>query len=130
VVDVMQFEWSGKWPGNRAPHLNSFTLNGKKVLDGVYLSPGKSYPIVFSATDPEGDQLTARWEILPEATDLGQGGDRESRPQPLPDLIENSSAAGASLKAPAKEGAYRLFLYVSDGKNKVATANMPFFVKL
>ena len=130
VVDVMQFEWSGKWPGNRAPHLNSFTLNGKKVLDGVYLSPGKSYPAVFSATDPEGDQLTARWEILPEATDLGQGGDRESRPKPLPDLIENSSAAGASLKAPAKEGAYRLFLYVSDGKNKVATANMPFFVKL
>ena len=130
VVDVMQMEWSGKWPENRAPHLNSFTIDNKQIAGGVYLNPGKTYPVAFSATDPNGDQITARWEILPEATDLGQGGDRESRPKPIPNLIQDNTSLGATLKAPEKEGPYRLFLYVVDGKNKVATANFPFFVKL
>jgi hypothetical protein len=34
----------------------------------------------------------------------------------------------ANLKTPEKEGAYRLFLYLSDGHNKAATANIPFYV--
>ncbi len=32
----------------------------------------------------------------------------------------------ATLKAPDKEGAYRLFVYVTDGNNNVATVNLPF----
>lgn len=129
VVDVMQYEWTGKWPANRAPHLNSITLDGKKTLDFIYLSPDKKYPVLIAATDPDGDKLTTRWEILPEATDLGQGGDREKRPQPLSGLINSTSFDTAKLTAPDKAGAYRLFFYVTDGKNNVATANVPFYVK-
>jgi hypothetical protein len=128
VVDVMQMEWTGKWPKNRAPHVSSLLLSGKAATDSVYLDAGKEYQSVVAVTDPNGDHLTTRWELLPEATDLGQGGDRESRPQPITGLIKGNVKT-ATLTAPTKSGAYRLFVYVSDGKNKVATANLPFYVK-
>jgi hypothetical protein len=129
VVDVMEFEWSGKWPSNRAPHLSAFTLAGKKVLDFIYLSPGKTYPAVVSVTDPDEDKLTTRWELLHETTDLSQGGDRESRPAAINGALKTSDSKNATLTAPEKSGAYRLFVYVTDGNNNVATANIPFFVK-
>jgi hypothetical protein len=129
VVDVMEFEWSGKWPSNRAPHLSAFTLAGKKVLDFIYLSPGKTYPAVVFVTDPDEDKLTTRWELLHETTDLSQGGDRESRPAAITGALKTSDSKNATLTAPEKSGAYRLFVYVTDGNNNVATANIPFFVK-
>ena len=129
VVDVMQYEWSGNWPKNKAPHMNSFSLAGKTMPDAVYLTAGEDYTALVSVHDADGDSLTARWELLPEATDLGQGGDKESRPQPITGLLKPASLEKAVLKAPAKSGAYRLFVYVSDQHNNVATANIPFFVK-
>ncbi|WDF53794.1 hypothetical protein [Mucilaginibacter sp. KACC 22063] len=130
VVDVMQYLWTGKWPENRAPHLDSLTLDGKHVLDFVTLKPGKAYLAKVYVHDPNGDKLTARWELLPESTDLKQGGDRESRPQAITDAVTINNLNQATIKTPEKEGAYRLFVYISDGHNKVATANFPFLVKL
>lgn len=129
VIDVMQYEWSGKWPANRAPHLSSFKLANKQATDFVYLEAGKDYSALVSVKDPDGDRLKTRWEILPEATDLGQGGDRESRPEPIEGVLKSAGANQATVMAPTKSGAYRLFVYVSDGKNNVATANIPFLVR-
>jgi len=128
VVDVMQYLWTGQWPENRAPHLDSVLLDGKKVLDFIYLKPGQTYATDVYVSDPDGDSLTARWELLPESTDLKEGGDRESRPEAIPGRVRSASVDKAMLTTPIKEGAYRLFLYVSDGNNNVATANIPFFV--
>ncbi|GAB2777560.1 hypothetical protein HNQ93_001784 [Hymenobacter luteus] len=129
VVDVMQYLWSGKWPQNRAPHLASFKLDGKQATDNVQLQPGQSYPAVVAITDPDKDPLTYRYELLPESTDLKSGGDRESRPAAIPGLIPAGAKAQTTLKAPTQEGAYRLFVYAYDGKDNVATANIPFYVK-
>ncbi|WP_343306747.1 glycoside hydrolase family 2 TIM barrel-domain containing protein [Chitinophaga niabensis] len=124
VIDVMQYLWTGKWPDNRAPHLDSLTLDGKRATSFIYLQPGKTYPVNVYV---KGQGLTNRWELLPESTDLKEGGDRESRPQAIPGLI-TANKTGCTLKTPEKAGAYRLFLYVSNGRNKVATGNIPFFV--
>jgi hypothetical protein len=129
VVDVMHYLWSGKWPANRAPHIASMLVNGRRATDTVYLAPGASYPVQVSATDPDRDKLTYRWELLPESTDLKEGGDRESRPETLKGQLTDKGNGTASLKSPDKEGAYRLFVYITDGKNKVATGNVPFYVK-
>ncbi|HEX8504239.1 MAG TPA: hypothetical protein VF630_02640 [Hymenobacter sp.] len=129
VVDVMQYLWSGKWPKNRAPHLASLRLNGKLARDTVYVAAGQRYPAVAAVTDPDNDPVTYRWELLPESTDLKSGGDRESRPAAIPGLVANESAGKAALQAPAQAGAYRLFVYASDGQGNVATGNIPFYVK-
>jgi len=129
VVDVMQYLWSGKWPANRAPHLASFTLDGKLATDSVQLQPGKKYPVQAAVTDPDKDPLTYRYELLAESTDLKAGGDQESRPAAIAGLLPAGAKATTTLTAPAKPGAYRLFVYTYDGKNNVAMANIPFYVK-
>ncbi|MDB5200461.1 MAG: glycosyl hydrolase family protein [Chitinophagaceae bacterium] len=129
VVDVMQYLWTGKWPKDRAPHVDSVLLNNKKATDIIYLEESTNYPVAIFANDPDKDKLAIRWELLPESTDLKNGGDRESRPVEIPGSVTVESLNNSILKTPAKEGAYRLFLYISDGYNKVATANIPFYVK-
>lgn len=129
VVDVMQFLWSGNWPKNRAPHLYSFQINNKKAVENVYLSPNTEYTARTVAFDPDNDKLTYRWELLPEATQLGEGGDFEPRPKTVEGLVKPDDKGNAVIKAPAIPGAYRLFVYITDGNNNVATANLPFYVK-
>lgn len=129
VVDVMQYLWSGKWPANKAPHIYSLQLNDQKSIDNIYLQPNSNYQAFAVATDPDNDKLNYRWEILPEPTKLSDGGDFEARPQPVLNLVQPGSNGKASMKAPAQEGAYRLFVYITDGNNNVATANVAFFVK-
>ena len=129
VVDVMQYLWTGNWPANRAPHIFSLQLDNRKANASVTVQAGASYTAKAFAIDPDNDQLSYRWELLPEATEVGEGGDYEPRPKAVQGLIKAGTAGMATLKAPAKEGAYRLFVYITDGNNNVATANIPFYVK-
>jgi hypothetical protein len=129
VVDVLQFLWTGSWPANKAPHMYSCQLNNKKVTDDITLSPGKTYEAKAVAFDPDNDKLTYLWEVLHEATKVGEGGDREDRPGTIESVIVNQGKSLTGIRAPSEEGAYRLFVYVRDGNNNVATANIPFYVK-
>ena len=70
-----------------------------------------------------------RWELLPESRDIKSGGDAESKPEPVKiDVVEDSGTGKFIFKAPKKEGSYRLFVYIYDGKGNAGTANFPFFV--
>jgi hypothetical protein len=129
VLDVVQFLWSGNWPVNKAPHVYSLQINNKKAIENVYLLPGTSYPVITVAMDPDNDKLIYRWELLPEATQLGNGGDFESRPKSIEGMLTDGGNGKATLKTPAAVGAYRLFVYIMDGNNNVATANIPFYVR-
>ncbi|MFD1768349.1 family 16 glycosylhydrolase [Sphingobacterium suaedae] len=129
VIDVMQYLWKGTWPKNRAPHLDAALLDNKKATDFIYLQPDQKYPLSLVVNDPDNDDLQTRWELLPESTDLKEGGDRESRPKALQGHVQALSHQQAELTTPHTGGAYRLFVYVSDGHNHVATANIPFFVQ-
>lgn len=129
VVDVMQYLWSRQWPKNRAPHIYSLQLDNKKAIDNIYLQPNTVYPVLALAADADNDPLKYRWEILPEPTRLSEGGDFEERPKPVEGLIQNRSGRKGTLKTPSVPGAYRLFVYITDGNNNVATANIPFYVK-
>jgi hypothetical protein len=127
TVDAMQFLWTGKWPENRCPSLDSFLLDGKTAYDNIRLKSGEQYSATVFVTDHENDTLTYRWEILPESTDLGMGGDYESRPETL--LSTENRDSEMEIEAPKTPGAYRLFVYATDPGNKSATANIPFLVE-
>jgi hypothetical protein len=130
VADVMQYLWSGTWPKNQAPHIYSLQINEQKPINFLYVKSGTNYSANVVAFDPNNDQLSYRWDILPEPTQLSDGGDFEARPKAIANsVVGNANKNKITFVAPEKEGAYRLFVYVSDGKNKVATANFPFYVK-
>jgi len=128
TVDVMHYLWNGQWPGNRSPRVDGAWLDAKSAPQNIRLKPGQSYSAKLSAHDDDQDPLTYAWEILEESRDLKDGGDAESRPQSLPDLIANPAKAEITLIAPTKPGAYRLFGYAFDGKGSAAHVNIPFYV--
>jgi hypothetical protein len=128
VMDVLQYEWSGRYPANRAPHIAALSLTGKTATEAVMLKPGQPTSAQAAVADPDGDQLTYQWEMLPESTDLKQGGDRENRPQAIGNISANNTGV-ALFAAPRTPGAYRLFVYAHDGHGNVATGNIPFLVQ-
>jgi hypothetical protein len=130
VMDVMHYLWKATWPANKAPHIYSFQLDGKKSTNNVYVKPGNSYSVVATVSDPDNDKLTYRFELLTEPTKVGEGGDFEERPKPVENTFTNNNNNGTVImKSPNKEGAYRLFVYATDGNNNVATGNIPFNIK-
>jgi hypothetical protein len=80
-VDVMEYLWTGNWPQNRSPIIESFQLNNKDAYSNIKLAANQSYQAEVKSSDPDGDKLTYSFEILHESTDLKDGGDLENRPQ-------------------------------------------------
>jgi hypothetical protein len=127
-IDVMQYLWTGQWPDNRVPQIFDVLLEGKTRYDNIRLEPGQAVSLTFRSHDFENDPLTIDAELLPESTDLGDGGDYESRPETLEDLVTERNQDKVVFKTPNEKGAYRIFVYIRDGHNHAATANVPFFV--
>lgn len=129
VVDTMQYLWTGDWPEHRAPSINEFVVHGQPAQDSVYLDANRVYQASLDAVHPNNTAFEVRWEILPESTDIGAGGDPEDRPEPLEGFVVEADGEGSlKFRAPSEKGAYRLFAYVTDHHDKAATANFPFFV--
>ncbi len=130
VMDVLEYEWSGKWPANRSPELKSLTINGKKAQESVYVQAGQPINVTAMVKDLDGDALEYKWELLPESTDIRSGGDAESKPEPVDiKVIANLEEGVMEIRAPKKTGAYRMFVYAYDGHGNAATANIPFYVR-
>ena len=128
AVDVMEYLWTGKWPENRAPGIDSFQLNDQGPHEDILLMPGEKYNAEVMAHDPEGEHLSYNWEIYPENTEFGYAGHDEKRPAVIEDLIENPDSSNIRFTSPAKPGNYRLFIYVTDPGSKIAVGNIPFHI--
>ena len=82
----------------------------------------------MSVTDPEGDSLTVRWEMLPE---MRPGADTKEQATPLEPIagsVVQAQGKQATIRMPDKPGAYRLYVRVFDGHGSVGTANIPILV--
>lgn len=129
AIDVAHYFWNNEhWPANRAPKIASASLNGKHAIDNVHSAKGKPLTFAYRVSDPDNDDLTWRFEVMREATDLKSGGDEEERPKTIENLVMEDKLNEVIFKSPKGSGAYRAFIYVLDGHNHVATANIPFYV--
>ena len=129
VVDELTRYWSGQYPANRAPKVDSLKLEGKNAVDNIYIKPGSACTAKVFASDPENNLLTYKWVIMKEVGQRSEGGAREIEPEGVPFTVLSDSNGVITFNAPSEEGDYRIFSYVYDGRNKVGTANVPFFVK-
>ena len=70
------------------------------------------------------------WDIRAESTDRKQGGDKEAAPPSFPDsIIAGEGTSKITIKAPEREGGYRLFIMAYDGQGGAVAHNVPFFVE-
>ena len=127
AVDVMHYIWNGKWPDNRSPRVDGMTLDGRPAAANLTLTAGQTYEAGFDVVDPDGDEVSYRWELKPESQATQVGGAFEESIQNLDGLVAAASAT-ARITAP-KPGAYRLFAYAYDGQGHAAHANIPFLVE-
>ena len=126
VMDVLIEKWSGKQPDNKAPGINSFTINEQNAYQSVTVKKKSNMKINVDAFDKNNDELNYHFEIVPESTDKKSGGDFETAPKTVFNKV--FTQANPNIKAPLKEGSYRLFVVVKD-QEKSATANIPFRVE-
>ena len=128
-IDELTRYWTGKYPDNRAPKVDSLKLEGKNAVDNVYIKPGIQCTAKVFASDPDNDTITMKWVVSREVIERSQGGAREIEPDPVTIEIISDSDGELTFVSPKEVGEYRLFSYVFDGKNKAGTANIPFYVK-
>ncbi len=125
-VDAMAFAWSGEWPENRAPKLQS--LETPVAFNKV--KPGSMSHAEADIIDREGDELRYAWDIRAESTDRRQGGDAEAAPPSFPGAIQDGQGTERiSFKAPDRPGGYRVFVTAYDGQGGAVAHNVPFYVE-
>ena len=127
AIDVLQYCWKGSYPEKRSPSIDSLTFGEHSKLMNTILVPGDKYSVQVYASDSNKDNLSYRWELYPESTDLKTGGDAEGKPPIITGKIKGGKSEKITLKAPTSEGRYRLFVFVTDGE-KLAYMNVPFYV--
>lgn len=127
-IDELTRYWTGYYPENLTPIVDELTINNKTASDNVYLKAGTRYTAKVKVSDPNGDKLTYRWEIMKEVVHRSQGGAREIVPDVVNVKVFSEKEGIFVFTAPKEKGEYRLYSYVFDGKNKVGTANIPFMV--
>lgn len=123
TVDVMTEIWTGKAPKNRAPRIQSLTVEGAERF-----TMGATIQARLSASDPEGKPLKVKWVLSGEAVERLTAGQSERVPPVYPDAIVSSDLGSAQIKLPKKSGAFRVFAYVHDADGKAAVANVPILV--
>ncbi|HAQ21320.1 MAG TPA: hypothetical protein DCR40_19125 [Prolixibacteraceae bacterium] len=128
LVGLMHQMWTGKKQDNAAPIVDSLNIGKMVRYQNIYLKPGSGQTAKVTAADSDKDALTYKWEIRPEAVYASYAGQGEKEPKPLPGLISEEKT-DIRFIAPAEKGAYRLFVYVFDGKGHFSTANLPFWVE-
>ena len=132
AVDVLNRVWTGQWPANRAPRISALRLDGRGAEQNPRLVAGENYPAAVSVEDLDGDAIRFDWRVMEESAATQTGGDVEEIPPELNGLVTGAGPGSGlgqiRMQAPATPGAYRLFVYATDGQGGAAHANIPFFV--
>lgn len=127
AVNVLNTSWTGNIPSNHAPLIVKLEIETPSYRDNFYLIADSVYKAAVYAYDADEDSLTYKWELRHEEANFYDS--KKSRYN-LAHLLSSFDKDSTEFKAPQEVGGYRLFIFVYDGKNHVATHNIPFYVVL
>ncbi len=123
-VDMLAKAW-GRPRANQAPILRKLDANVARQK----VSKGTAIEAVALAMDPDRDRLTYRWVLQAEQTERGSGGDLEKVPPVMGTQVDPLGTGRVTFGGLQRPGAYRLFVFITDGKGNAATGNIPFMVE-
>lgn len=127
-AEAMAEAWGGRTPGgNRAPRIAAFRFADDASAPFASWRAGGG-DVVLEASDPDGDALDVRWEVMSESTSRGVAGDAERRPDSHPGAVAGAGPGKVRVTAP-EPGHYRVFVAIRDGRGAAATANLPFEIR-
>lgn len=127
-LDQLHLAWKGELPSNKAPSIQSLSLDGKDAFASIYLKAEDKYEAQLQFSDEMGEDVSVDWYVFPESVAQSAGGDFEESIPPVLGVVGRSNDNSARIRAPKEEGPYRLFVYVTDKDGKTAYANIPFYV--
>ncbi len=128
-LDQLHHAWQKEPLANSSPSIDSFYIEGFKDSINIKVKAGTKQFARLASSDPDDKNLHVEWLIFPETSNAKAGGDFESSLQPVLGKFRKRNDTQATFKVPAKEGPYRLFVFVTDRGNKTAYANIPFYVQ-
>lgn len=105
--------YTGKAPSNLPPRITKFNLT---KISGIM--PGETIDIFAEATDTDNGRLNYTFTVTTAREGILQYYVNEEVP-----IKFIGEGANVKLIAPNAEGIYRVYVFVSDGKGNVATAN-------
>jgi hypothetical protein len=124
-VDYLVRGWTGKWPENRSPVIESIRSDFEKQE----IRADSNHTLRINATDRDGDQLIPEAWVMKEADETRIGGDVERVPDRVNGCFEPVDSGNHTFKAPSVPGNYRAFVKVSDAKGGACIYSFPFRVK-
>jgi hypothetical protein len=131
-VEIMQFNWTGSYPVNRAPVANNMRMNGVSALVSLTVrSIDTENEVEVFATDAENDSLTYEFLFRPKGAPI-TATDALGTVPTIPNLITSRQGKIIKFKVTSEmnNGNYILYCFVRDGKGGVSSINFPFRVEL
>lgn len=120
------FELSKIWSNHNnqypGPELEYLRLNGKGAPQNLILLPGVEAMAEVILPKSKPQELEYTWEIRHESWN------KFHISIPVESIMFNTKANTVKFTTPLQEGPYRLFLYLSNESDYIATANFPFYV--
>lgn len=128
ALEQLYIVWQKRQPPFAAASIDSIFLDERLMTDNIYITSGDRYNARVVYRESADNPVKIEWMIYPESDAVSAGGDYEEGLQQIFGLIRRRKRPAIEFRAPAKEGAYRLFVFLT-AKNKITSyANIPFYV--
>ena len=127
AVDALMEGWKESPVAQPAPVIESIATPSTLHPDSPWVVHAGEW-VEARLPDSVG-MATLRWKVLPEATHTKAGGDFEQSLGAVRVPMRTGPGMVCRFKAPAQEGAYRLYVSAVNRAHKSAHANRCFYVK-
>ncbi|HAR19087.1 MAG TPA: hypothetical protein DCR46_00370 [Cytophagales bacterium] len=127
AVNVLSEIWKGSKVWKDAPTLLTMKIDGKIAQDNILLTAHTAHRAKVYLDTKDSNALHYKWEIRPSDAHSYYFKNKQKL-LPIEGLFRSSHNSQAVFTAPNAEGAYRIYVQVSDTKGNFASLNTPFYV--